>query len=64
MNEIKRSHLKLSQRAITPFAIKQLLRSIKLYSDVAIATMETIQSVFHLPGWQTEGFLECSWELS
>jgi len=28
------------------------------YSDVAIATMGTIQSVFHLPGRQTEGFLE------
>lgn len=28
------------------------------YSDVAIATMGTIQSVFHLPGRQAEGFLE------
>lgn len=28
------------------------------YSDVAIAAMGTIQSVFHLPGRQTEGFLE------
>ena len=28
------------------------------YSDVAIATMGTIQSVFHLPGRQVEGFLE------
>lgn len=28
------------------------------YSDVAIATMGTIQSVFHLAGRQTEGFLE------
>jgi hypothetical protein len=28
------------------------------YNDVAIATMGTIQSVFHLPGRQTEGFLE------
>ena len=28
------------------------------YSDIAIATMGTIQSVFHLPGRQTEGFLE------
>ena len=28
------------------------------YSDVAIATMGTIQSVFHLPGRQTQGFLE------
>lgn len=26
--------------------------------DVAIAAMGTIQSVFHLPGRQTEGFLE------
>lgn len=28
------------------------------YSDVAIATMGTIQSVFHLPGRQAEGFEE------
>jgi len=28
------------------------------YSDVAIATMGTVQSVFHLAGRQTEGFLE------
>ncbi|MBU7581983.1 MAG: IS5 family transposase [Nostoc sp. TH1S01] len=28
------------------------------YSDTAIATMGTIQSVFHLPGRQAEGFLE------
>lgn len=28
------------------------------YSDVAIATMGTIQSLFHLAGRQTEGFLE------
>ncbi len=28
------------------------------YSDVAIATMGTIQSVFHLPGRQAQGFLE------
>ena len=28
------------------------------YSDVAIATMGTIQSVFHLPGRQVQGFLE------
>lgn len=28
------------------------------YSDIAIATMGTIQSVFHLPGRQTKGFLE------
>jgi heme-degrading monooxygenase HmoA len=28
------------------------------YSDVAIATMGTIQSLFHLAGGQTEGFLE------
>lgn len=28
------------------------------YSEVAIATMGTIQSVFQLPGRQTEGFLE------
>ncbi|MBD2214606.1 IS5 family transposase [Nostoc linckia FACHB-104] len=28
------------------------------YSDVAIATMGTIQSVFHFPGRQAEGFLE------
>ncbi|MBD6620922.1 IS5 family transposase [Komarekiella sp. 'clone 1'] len=28
------------------------------YSDTAIATMRTIQSVFHLPGRQAEGFLE------
>ncbi|MBD6615026.1 IS5 family transposase [Komarekiella sp. 'clone 1'] len=28
------------------------------YTDVAIATMGTIQSLFHLPGRQTEGFLE------
>jgi hypothetical protein len=28
------------------------------YSDVAIATMGTIQSVFHLPGRQAGGFLE------
>lgn len=28
------------------------------YSDVAIATMGTVQSLFHLPGRQTEGFVE------
>lgn len=28
------------------------------YSEVAIATMGTIQSLFHLPGRQAEGFLE------
>ncbi|BAY24023.1 transposase [Calothrix sp. NIES-2100] len=28
------------------------------YSDVAIATMGTIQSIFHLAGRQAEGFLE------
>ena len=28
------------------------------YSDVAIATMATIQSLFHLAGRQTEGFIE------
>jgi hypothetical protein len=28
------------------------------YSDTAIATMGTIQSVFHIPGRQAEGFLE------
>ena len=28
------------------------------YSDIAIATMGTIQSVFHLPGRQAEGFLK------
>jgi hypothetical protein len=28
------------------------------YSDVAIATMATVKSLFHLGGRQTEGFLE------
>ena len=30
----------------------------KYYTEVAIATMGTIQSLFHLAGRQTEGFLE------
>lgn len=33
------------------------------YSDTAIATMGTIQSVFHLAGRQTEGFLESLFSL-
>lgn len=33
------------------------------YTDVAIATMGTIQSLFHLAGRQTQGFLESLFEL-